>query len=197
MLQQRDEQQESNLSLVELAVGHWLYLMQFAGANSDTYQKVLVPLDMKEEATKALSQADELLRPEGEGILLHVITSDAKSSSTGEPIPDRLPQHEAVRFGAIEYLTGLVDRFGEGSGRWRCDVIEASSVAEGVIAYAEREGVDLIAIQESSKRGLGKLIRKSNAKKIQEKSPVEVRVFRVTKPARASDSARTSDSASK
>ena len=36
MLQERELQQETDLSLVALAVGHWLYLMQFAGANGDT-----------------------------------------------------------------------------------------------------------------------------------------------------------------
>ena len=163
-----DAQQEPDVSLVELAVGQWIYWMQFAYANSDTYQRVLVPLDRTEGAERVLSQADKLLRPEGEGILLHVIPAEGK----------RTAKYDLDLAEALEYLGGAVARLGRGDNRWRCDAIEAASVADGVIGYAERENVDIIVMNVHDRKGLARLTRRSVAREIKQRSPVDVRLFR-------------------
>ena len=186
MIQDRELPQESDLGQVELAVGHWLYWMQFADANSGTYQKVLVPLDMKEETERVLPQADRLLSYGGEGILLHVITAASITPAVGGAARFSGDQPDAVRSGAVEYLQGLVDRLGCGSGRWRCEVIREASVAEGVVTYAVREKVDLIAMYSGQRKGFAKLTRRSTAKTVQQRAPVEVRIFRSAERARSS-----------
>ena len=189
MIQEREAQQETDLSLVELAVGHWLYWMQFAGTNSDTYQRVLVPLDMKEETERVLPQADRLLSSVGEGILLHVITTDSIAPTGGGAARLSGDQTEVVRSGAVEYLQRLVDRLEDGCGRWRCEVVRATSVAEGVVAYAVREKVDLIAMHSGQRKGFAKLTRRSTAKTVQQRTPMEVRIFRSAELARSSAAA--------
>ena len=56
--------------------------------------------------------------------------------------------------------------------------MEADSVAQGIADFAAREEVDLIAMSTHDRKGLAKLIRGSIAEKVQERSPVDVRVFK-------------------
>ena len=119
-----DADQERELSLVELAVRQWVYLMQFANANSATYQKVLAPMDRTKEAESVVPQADKLLRSEGEGILLHVIQTNNRAPKMGDPVSRVVDRHDRERAEAMEYLTELTRRLGTDSDRWQCDVIE-------------------------------------------------------------------------
>ena len=170
--------QDSELSLVELAVGQWIYLMRFAGADSDTYQKLLLPLDRAQEAEGVFYQADKLLRSEGEGIFLRVMDANSQKPEKAHPVSREPDRYSGVRAEAIEYLKELTGRFGMDSNRWRCDVIESPSIVEGVVSYAAREGVDIIVMNDRRRRGLAKLTQRSIAKEIQRKAPVEVRILR-------------------
>ena len=55
-------------------------------------------------------------------------------------------------------------------GRWRCEVVVADSVAEGIASFAMREGVDIVAMYTHDRKGI--------AEKVQKGGPVEVRVLR-------------------
>ena len=166
-----DAEQETDVSLMELFLDHWVYWMQVANSRIDVHQKVLVPLDGTALAEKVLAQADKLLDSAGEGILLHVIP-------TKGPVPAASDFVSHNRGSAMEYLTEVAGQLGKGSGRWRCHVIEAPSVADAISSYAAREGVDLIAIKTQERKGLARLTKPSIARKIQRRAPVEVKVFR-------------------
>jgi nucleotide-binding universal stress UspA family protein len=173
-----DAQPDTEVSLVELAVGHWMYWMQFADADRDTFQKVLVPIDRTKETEMVLPKANKLLHSEGDGILLHVIRNNREvAAATGgnNRGSDLLGECRAE---VMAYLTELAGRLGDDSKRWRCDVIEATSVAEGVATYAAREGVDFIVMNTHERKGLAKLTRRSIAKQIKQKTPVGARIFR-------------------
>ena len=166
-----DAQQETEVSLVDLFLDHWVHWMQVASSMKDARQKVLVPLDGTAMAARVLVRADKLLDYGGEGILLHVIPTKGKAPASSDCIP-------FDRSSAMEYLTEIAGQLGQGSGRWRCQVIEAPSIADAISSYAAREGVDLIAIKTQERKGLAKLTKPSIARKIQQRSTVEVKVFR-------------------
>jgi len=166
-----DAQQETEVSLVDLFLDHWFYWMQFAVSKRGAHQKVLVPLDGTALAERVLAEADKLLDSEGEGILLHVIPTKGTAPAASDFVSYN-------RSSAMQYLTEVAGQLGKGSGRWRCHVIEAPSVADAVSSYAAQEGVDLIAIKTQERKGLAKLTKPSIARKIQRRAPVEVKVFR-------------------
>ncbi len=139
-------------------------------------QKIMVPLDGSAEAEKVLDLAQRFLPPGGRGILLSVFPTlkakkDERKSNRG-----RLRQ-EARRAAALGYLRCVVGHL-EAPGVWRCEVVEADSVAQGIADFAAREEVELIAMYTHDRKGLAKLIRGSIAEKVQERSPVDVRVFK-------------------
>ena len=149
-----DVRPEREVSLVELAVSHWVYLMRFAETISDTYSKLLVPLDRTEEAERVLPEAAKLLRPEGEATLLHVIQTNTEKVTAGSSKPRGIDRLDWERSEAMAYLTGLAGRVETDTNRWRCHVIEAPSVADGVISYAAREDVDIIVMYVHGRKGL-------------------------------------------
>jgi len=174
-----EKRPQEEVSLVELAVGYWLHWMQLANPRGVTHRRVLVPMDRTREAEGVVPIVQNLLTTEGEVILLHVITP----SSSG-PMTDGFTQLEAGRGedsgrDAMEYLEGVVRRLGPAAHRWRCDVIFASSVADGIANYAAQEKVELIAMYTHDRKGLAKLIKASVAKKVQHRAQVEVQVFRL------------------
>ena len=173
-----DVQPDQEVSLVELAVGHWLYWMQFADANEYTHHKVLVPLDRTGEAERVIPSAEKLLASKGEGILLHVIPTESPGSVKIYHIQHRVGRYHRDRTEAMNYLQAVAGRIEDASNRWRCDVIEAPSVADGIAEYAVREEVDLIAMYTHDRKGLAKLIKGNIADKVRHKTPVEVKLFR-------------------
>ena len=124
--------------------------------------------------------AQQLLSPDGEGILLHVVRrgkagEPAKSERNLSPTTRR---QDARRTKAMGYLRCAQDYLLEASGRWRCEVVEADSAADGIAEFAIDQGVDLIAMYTNDRKGLAGVIRKSIANKVQQQGTVEVRVLR-------------------
>ena len=144
-------------------------------------RKILVPLDGSEKSEKVLETVQELLTPGSQGILLKVIASG--KSKRGPGAADLLDkQIDAERGRAMGYLRGVVDHRAEVPGRWRCAVVVAESVAQGIADFAIREKVDLIAMYTNDRKGLAKLIRGSIAEKVNQKTPTEIRVVKPGEP---------------
>ena len=140
-------------------------------------QKILVPLDGSAEAEGVLPIIQDLMNPESEVILLQII-APGKSQRLGDHVLLGSDQEEAKRGKAMAYLRRVAHQLGETAGRWRCGVAVSSSVAEGIVGFAVREGVDLIGMYTHDRKGLAKLIRGSIAEKVQRRAPIEVQVFR-------------------
>ena len=121
--------------------------------------------------------AKDLLAPEGEGILLHVIPPGVPITLGLYMVPaSQVEEDESTR--ALKYLGHLADQLRQASGHWRCEVAVSGSVAKEIVTYAVREKVDLIAMYTHERTGLAKLIKGSIAEKVQQKSPIEVRVLK-------------------
>ena len=141
------------------------------------YDKILVPLDQSPESEVVLPMVQDLLTPDGEGILLHII-SPGRTRSMGDFVMLGTQQEEEERSRSLVHLRRLVSQAGEGSGRWRCEVAVSASVADGIVDFARREEVDLIAIYTHDRKGLAKLIKGSIAEKVQKRATNEVQVYR-------------------
>ena len=76
------------------------------------------------------------------------------------------------------HLRGIANKSGDGAGRWRCEVVVSSSVADGIADIARREEVDLIVMYTHERKGLSKLIKGSIAEKVRKRPATEVRLFR-------------------
>ena len=162
---------------VETPIPHWVYLMQVADTVHKTHDRILVPLDGSiKSAEGVLGVVQDLLDPEGEAILLHVIPpSGTKRAGSGFMSGNQL---ELERSSAMGYLKYFADRQSKGPGRWRCEVAVSSSVPEGIADTAVREEVDLIAMYTHDRKGLARLFKGSVTDKVKERAPTEVRVVR-------------------
>ena len=124
------------------------------------YNKILVPLDKSSEAEDVLSMAQELLNPEGEGILLHVIPRCKSRESNNDP--GSIQSRKQVRRNkTMGYLLCARSYLVETMGCWRCEVVVADSVAEGIASFAMREGEDIVAMYTHGRKGIAKLIKKA------------------------------------
>ena len=141
------------------------------------YRKILVPLDKSKEAEAVIPLIEDLLDPGGEVILLQVIPSDWERA-VKETTWVGTRQEDQVLGQAIWYCNVLVNRLGDESTRWRCEVTVDDSIADGIANFAVREEVDLIMMYTHDRKGLAKLIKGSIAERVFFKAPIAVRVFK-------------------
>ena len=135
------------------------------------YNKILVPLDKSSEAEDVLPMAQELLNPEGEGILLHVIPRCKSRESNNDP--GSIQSRKQVRRNkTMGYLLCARSYLVETMGRWRCEVVVADSVAEGIASFAMREGVDIVAMYTHDRKGIAKLIKKASPRRSKKAAPL-------------------------
>ena len=142
------------------------------------YQKILVPLDRSDRGRGGvLAMAKNLLAPGGEGILLHVLSPGVPITVGLYIVPAaHVEEDECARVKA--YLNCFANHLNQASDQWRCAVTVSSSVSKGIVDFAIREKVDLIAMYSHDMTGLAKLIRGSIAEKVLQRSPIEVRVLK-------------------
>jgi hypothetical protein len=84
---------------------------------------------------------------------------------------------ENARIEALNYLKRVARRQGPGASQWRCEAMISDSAAEGIVEFARREKVDLIAMYTHNRKGLAKLLKGSVASAVQKAAPTEVRLF--------------------
>ena len=141
------------------------------------YSKVLVPLDGSREAEETFNIIQEQIEPNGQVVLLQVITP-ARTQRVGSHIILGSQQEEADRHEAMGYLRAVARRnTADGAPQWHCEVTVADSVADGIVRVAQGEAVDLIAMYTHDRKLLARHIKRSIAREVQRKSPVEVQVL--------------------
>ena len=140
------------------------------------YAKVLVPLDGSiKEVEGVLNIASEMVGPEGEGILLHVVLP-GEIGAAGLGVNPGTQGAKQARARAKGYLKYFADGLNRSGSRWSCEVVAAKSVADALLEFAEREEVDAIAIYTHQRRGLAKLIKGSVAEEVERRANADVRV---------------------
>jgi len=144
------------------------------------YQRILVPVDGSETATKAMITALQMARDSGGQVhLVHVVegmtplAADPYGAYSGEVIEIMRQSGSKILEDALEVAkaagvpadTELFDNFGE-------------RLAEVVADAASRFKADLIVVGTHGRRGLGRMMLGSGAEQIIRLAPVPVLVIR-------------------
>ena len=119
------------------------------------YKIILVPLDRSKRAEAILSHVENLaLKCEAKVIFMKVIDVPALSvTHSRKPIEQHRKDLEALEKQDQEYLAEMQRVFQE-KGIDTATLLTEGSVVEEIIATAERESVDLIAIASHGRGGL-------------------------------------------
>ena len=141
------------------------------------YHKVLIPLDGSVASEFAFALIQREIAPDGEIILLNVIPP-AKTQRVGSHVVLGSQQEEVDRYEAAGYLNRVAKENRIDSGRWRPEVVVSGSVDEGIVGFAQREAVDLIAMFTHDRGLFGRLVKGSVAREVQRRASTEVRVLR-------------------
>ena len=122
------------------------------------YNKILVPLDGSRRAEAILPYVGELARSlSAEVVLIQVIEPLPEITAPGEIMP-ALPAAEIdeLTANAAAYLAGIKDQLCQ-QGLHVRTLVPYGPVVEQIIAAANREAVDLIAIASHGRGGLARL----------------------------------------
>lgn len=141
------------------------------------YQNVLIPLDRSVESEGILDVVPELVSADGKATLLTVIPP-GRTKSLGELVVLGTQQEEEDRSRALAYLNRIVNRLKENSVAATTSVVVNDSVPAAIVAYANRNSVDLISMFTHDRRGLARLVKGSVAKEVERRAVMPVRVFR-------------------
>ncbi len=141
------------------------------------YKKVLVPLDRSVESEGILDVVPELVSDGGQATLLTVIPP-GRTKALGELVVLGTQQEEEDRLRALAYLNRIVHRLQEASIEASAVVVVNDSVPAAIVAYANRNSVDLISMFTHDRRGLARLVKGSVAREVERRAVMPVRVFR-------------------
>lgn len=141
------------------------------------YNKILVPLDQSKESERVLETLANLLAPGGSVVLMHVIPP-GRTRSSGEFVILGSQLEEEERSRAMVYLKRMASRLDDDSVAATCSVVVSNDVVDCISNFAVTESVDLIVMYTHDRKGLAKLLKGSVSKKVQRRTPIEVRVIR-------------------
>ena len=134
------------------------------------YRKILIPLDGSKESQRVFDLIRGELAPDGEVVLLQVI-----------PPPKTHAIEIYLGLGSLHFFPLSVLRELDLNGdltRQRREVVVAESVSQGIVDFARKEEVDLIAMYTHDRKGIARLIRGSIASDVSRRAPIEVKVFK-------------------
>ena len=139
------------------------------------YQKVLVPLDQKEESESVIERLPDLVAPDGNALLLTVIPPGRTRAVDALVLLGS--QQEEDTQDAMAYLRQVANKLNGKSVRSTCWVTVQASAATGIIGFANHQKTDLISMYSHDRKGLAKLIRGRVAKEVERKASCPVLVL--------------------
>lgn len=125
------------------------------------FSKILVAVDGSEASMDASDYAIEIARKcNSELIALNVILSDV--TIFGPTVPRHISE---IKQDAQTYLDKVREKFNEGTDnndanqiRLRTELIGSMSAVSGIVAFAEKDNIDLIVIGTGGRSGFTKLL---------------------------------------
>jgi nucleotide-binding universal stress UspA family protein len=130
------------------------------------YQKILVPLDGSELGEAAVAHVMYLALLSGADVMLLCVVPTIENVVGSSQI--RIPidiQWDVLSARAHQYLTGVARRSGWGASKVHV-AVDTGSVAEIILAVAEREQMDLIAMSTHGRSGVRRWVLGSVAEKV-------------------------------
>ena len=128
---------------------------------SSEFGKILVAFDGSNDAAKATRLAASLSTKFGADlILVHVFSSPtiALSAASGMPGPDYGEMEVAAKEEAEKVLSRGLQLITDSGAKAKGELIEAPSVVEAIVNYAENQKVGLIVVGTRGMTGFKKLI---------------------------------------
>jgi nucleotide-binding universal stress UspA family protein len=128
---------------------------------SGQFSKIVVAFDGSRDAAKAVQLAVSLsLKFGAELLLVHVFSSPtvALSAASGMPGPDYREMEDAAKDAGEKVLSRGLQLVSDAGGKPKGELIEAPSVVEAIVTYAERQNADLIVAGTRGMTGFKKLI---------------------------------------
>ena len=130
------------------------------GEKEKKFSKILVAADGSEASMDAADYAIETARKyNSELVALHVILSDVTLFGSVPPTHVNKIKHEAQK-----YMDKIREKYYEDSNnnnnkiQLRTELITSTSAVGGIVAFAEKENIDLIVIGTRGRSGLKKLL---------------------------------------
>ena len=136
------------------------------------YRRVLIPLDGSKRAERVASGIKSELLPDATVVLLQVVPPNL-TQAVGGILALGSIETEDVASKAMAYLRRTLRRLSADKETWRCAVVVNDSVAEGIVDFAHREKMDLIAMYTHDRKGLARLIMGSIADDVQRRTTIE------------------------
>jgi nucleotide-binding universal stress UspA family protein len=140
------------------------------------FARVLVPLDTSSEQQEALEHALALAGPDGPQFMLLHVTRPFAYLADREAAA--FPDEEQVRVTAEQYLNDVADRVRARGFSVQTLVLRHQHPARAILEHAEREQVDLIAMETHAYRLVERLLLGSVADKVVRGAHVPVLVHR-------------------
>jgi nucleotide-binding universal stress UspA family protein len=154
------------------------------GARPGPFGSVVLPLDGSEAAERAFDPLPPLMEVGGSVRLLRAVPPFVAGGSPYLPHAVReAHDHEQVRKASAEYLEGFSARVEALGFTVRAKVLTAGQPASAILATAEEDGADLIAMSTSGRGGAARLILGSVADKVVRGAPCPILLSRTPEDA--------------
>lgn len=143
------------------------------------FKKILFPTDFSEGALKALPYAAQLVRQfSGKLYLVHVIYDIANASGLHVPHVSLDQMYKELQTGAMAEL----EKFGYVERKDIKDIeyhVLRGVPYEEIVAFAEKNAIDLIVIGSHGRRGIDRVLFGSTAERVVRYSKVPVMTIKV------------------
>ncbi len=141
------------------------------------FHKVLVPVDESVEADDVHALVQDDVASDAEIVLLQVIPPP-KTHAEGDHVILGSQQEDYDRHKAMSYLRTFIQRQARTTLKWRPEVVVSESVAGGILAFADREPVDLIAMSTRDRQLVARYVKVNVANEVEHGATTQVRVLR-------------------
>lgn len=141
------------------------------------YKRVLIPLDGSDDSEGVFRMIQNDVAADGEIILMQVIPPMETKNIDGKRVSGATREDEAG-VEAMRYLGGIADRIKPDFPNVRYETMMSHPIVEGIVNFARREQVDLIAMYTHDRKGIAKFVQRSIAKEVSKQTRRDMKIFK-------------------
>jgi nucleotide-binding universal stress UspA family protein len=140
------------------------------------YKRVLIPLDGSKDSEGVFRMIRDEIAPGGEVILMQVPPMETKNID-GKRVSGATQEDEAG-VEAMRYPGTIADRIRSDIPNVRYDTMMSHPIVEGIVDFARKEQVDLIAMYTHDRKGIAKFVQRSVAKEVSKQTRRDMKIFK-------------------
>ncbi len=141
------------------------------------YQRVLIPLDGSDESEGVFQMIKDEVAPDGEIILMQVVPQIESKKIDGKRVSGATLEDQAG-IDAMRYLGDVAVRIRSEFPNVRYETLMSHPIIGGIVDFARREQVDLIAMYTHDRKGIARFIQQSIAKEVSKQTKRDVKIFK-------------------